>query len=129
VDSLTIGGASVSAKFQAIADSGTSLLAGPTSVIAKIQKAIGAKPLMRGEYTVGDATTSLGDAKGSLGDARSSLGAAKSSLGDAKGSLGGARAVAKRRGQRSLRWSATSWPACRTWSSSSTARSFRCPRR
>jgi hypothetical protein len=52
VDALTIGGSTVSSKFQAIADSGTSLLAGPVAVITKIQKAIGATPLARGEYTV-----------------------------------------------------------------------------
>mmetsp|Transcript_35651 Transcript_35651/g.42952 ORF Transcript_35651/g.42952 Transcript_35651/m.42952 type:complete len:404 (+) Transcript_35651:65-1276(+) len=52
VDSVDIGSTNFGAKVQAIADSGTSLLAGPTDVITKIQTAIGAKPLMQGEYTV-----------------------------------------------------------------------------
>lgn len=52
VDALTIGGSTVCSNFQAIADSGTSLLAGPVAIITKIQKAIGATPLARGEYTV-----------------------------------------------------------------------------
>jgi hypothetical protein len=52
MDDITIGGKSVTTTRKAIVDSGTSLLACPKSEIAAIAKLVGAKPLIKGEYTI-----------------------------------------------------------------------------
>jgi len=51
MDNFAIGSATES-NVTVIADTGTSLLAGPTDFITKVQAAIGAKPLAKGEYTL-----------------------------------------------------------------------------
>jgi len=53
VDSLDIGGKSVAATFEAIADTGTSLLTGPTKDITAVNRAIGARKIpIVGEYVI-----------------------------------------------------------------------------
>lgn len=52
-DSISVGSTSIaSGGFAGIADTGTSLMVGPTAAISQIQTAIGATPLAHGEYTV-----------------------------------------------------------------------------
>lgn len=52
-DGMTIGGVAIEkAQFKAIADTGTSLIGGPTALVKQIQQAIGATPIAQGEYMV-----------------------------------------------------------------------------
>lgn len=52
LDGISINGASVTTVKNAIIDTGTSLLAGPTSEIKKIAKLCGATPFLKGEYLI-----------------------------------------------------------------------------
>ena len=50
--SLTVDGKDYCGGCNAIADTGTSLFAGPTKIIAELNKAIGAIPVVDGEYEI-----------------------------------------------------------------------------
>ena len=52
LDGITLGGSPATTVTKAVFDTGTSLLAGPVSDITAIAKAVGATPLIEGEYTV-----------------------------------------------------------------------------
>jgi len=53
VDSLTVGSKTIASKFEAIADTGTSLLTGPPKEVEQLQRAIGAHKIpFVGEYVV-----------------------------------------------------------------------------
>jgi cathepsin D len=53
MDDVRVGSVKVCEEgCQAIADTGTSLIAGPTDDVVKVQKAIGAVPLIHGEYMI-----------------------------------------------------------------------------
>jgi len=61
MDSLKIGDSTYGEGNNAIVDSGTSLLTGPSDAVKAIAEAIGAKPLIAGEYVVSCDATDLPD--------------------------------------------------------------------
>jgi len=61
MDSLKVGDTTFGEGNNAIVDSGTSLLTGPSDSVKAIAKAIGAKPLVAGEYVVSCDATNLPD--------------------------------------------------------------------
>jgi len=59
LDSMSVGGSNVASKADAIADTGTSLMAGPSTVMTAINKKLGAKRVgLTQEYTVDCSTIS-----------------------------------------------------------------------
>jgi hypothetical protein len=61
MDSLKVGDSTFGESNNAIVDSGTSLLTGPSDSVKAIAEAIGAKPLVAGEYVVSCDATNLPD--------------------------------------------------------------------
>ena len=52
LDDVTLGGQSVSNTHKAVLDSGTSLLAGPSSEVSALAQQVGATPFVNGEYLI-----------------------------------------------------------------------------
>ena len=52
LDDVTLGGASVTNTHKAVLDTGTSLLAGPTTEVAALATKVGATPFVNGEYLI-----------------------------------------------------------------------------
>jgi len=52
LDDVTLGGASVSNTKKAVLDTGTSLLAGPSTEVSALAAKVGATPFVNGEYTI-----------------------------------------------------------------------------
>jgi hypothetical protein len=52
LDDVTLGGNSVSNTHKAVLDTGTSLLAGPTTEVAALANQVGATPFVNGEYLI-----------------------------------------------------------------------------